>query len=223
MCGGTLIDSSAFSCIHFCVKNMSRIDFASGIVFTNIKSYGLLFVFQYHSLLKNTTVDKTTQEATRYIKRRKLDAIPEGTSIQCTNESAGKVYRWTFGELRHYPNGMIADSWNPNWRDVNYADCTDLQVGSPMTMGNILEGHGVRCTDRSDGKVYRWINNELHHYPSGEIARSWNPNWRGDIIDLNNCEPYTVGKAMPFNSYPACNAYDPLAIGDGVCAKILNK
>ena len=224
MCGGSLIDS-AFSCVHVCV-NMLRLEFVtSGIVFTNIsKSYGL-FVFQYHSLLKDDkTVDKTTQEeATNFIKRRKLDDIPEGTSIQCTNESTGKIYRWAFGELHHYPNGMIADSWNPNWRDVSYADCTDLQVGSPMAMGSILEGHGVRCSDRSDGKVYRWINNELHHYPSGDIARSWNPNWRGDIIDLDSCDSYTVGTPMAFNSYPACNTYDPFAIGDGVCAKGLNK
>ena len=147
-------------------------------------------------------MDKTTQEATNNIKRRKLDDIPEGKTIQCTNESTGKVYRWEFGELHNYPNGKIANSWNPNWRgDLSYADCTDLQIGSPMTFGSILEGYGVRCTDANDGKVYRWTNNELHHYPNdGKVATSWNPNWRGDIVDLDTCGSYTVGTPMSFNT-----------------------
>ena len=178
--------------------------------------------FQYNSLLKDKTVDETTQEATNNIRRRKLDGLSEGTSIQCTNESTGKVYRWVFGELRHYPNGMIANSWNPNWRDVNYADCTDFQVGSPMSMGDIVEGYGVRCTDMDDGKVYRWANNELHRYPSGKIATSWNPNWRGDILDLN-CEPYAVGTPMSLNAFLkdyGLNAHvdhSPLQLCEGDC------
>jgi hypothetical protein len=173
----------------------------------NMKSLCILFAYATtlatsqakESNLDKKAVDKTTQEATNNIRRRKLDGLPEGTSIQCTNESTtGNVYRWEFGELHHYPNGMIANSWNPNWRDVSFADCTDLQVGSPMSMGDILEGYGVRCTEMDDGKVYRWTNNELHHYPSGEIARSWNPNWRGDILDLN-CEHKSVGTVMSLN------------------------
>ena len=81
-------------------------------------------------------MDKTTQEeATNFIKRRKLDDIPEGTSIQCTNESTGKIYRWAFGELHHYPNGMIANSWNPNWRGdiVDLDTCGSYTVGTPMS------------------------------------------------------------------------------------------
>ena len=136
-----------------------------------------------------------------------FDNTPEGTSIQCANENTGKIYRWELGELRHYPSGMVAKSWNPNWRgDIKLTDCTDLQVGSPMTLKSIPEGEGIRCTEKNDGKVYRWTNNKLQHYPSGEIARSWDPHWYNHVIDLN-CESYIVGPPMSLN-YPTFTLKD---------------
>ena len=57
----------------------------------------------------------------------------EGNSYKCSTSSS-KVYRYTEGELRWYPNPVIASSWDPNWR-TNYSviACDGILRGFPMT------------------------------------------------------------------------------------------
>jgi hypothetical protein len=102
--------------------------------------------------------------------RRKLDESmpPEGYSIRCLEEP-DKVYRWTEGELRYYPTGQVASSWNTAWReDLIQMDCINIPKGEPMPMNfgsltmlraadgfSVGEGYSVRC------KVHRWHEGEL--------------------------------------------------------------
>ena len=182
----------------------------------------MLFSTSYNanimSPIKETTVE-TAIGGPDGNRRQLLAAdIPEEGTVECTNESTGKVYHWKNNELRHFPNGMIASSWDSNWRgNLLRVDCTDLNVGSPMAIKSIPEGKAVRCSNDNDGKVYRWVEGELRHYRNGTVAKSWDENWRDDIIDLD-CESFPTRTDMGFN-YPNCLLNDD-QIGNGFCFNV---
>jgi hypothetical protein len=141
--------------------------------------------------------------------RRKLDESmpPEGYSIRCLQEP-DKVYRWTEGELRYYPTGQVASSWNTAWReDLIQMDCVNIPKGEPMSMNfgsltmsraadgfSVSEGYSVRCL-QEPSKVYRWHEGELHHYPTGMIASSWDEDWREALVELD-CSSIPKGEPM---------------------------
>jgi hypothetical protein len=141
--------------------------------------------------------------------RRKLDESmpPEGYSIRCLQEP-DKVYRWTEGELRYYPTGQVASSWNTAWReDFIEMDCVNIPMGLPMPMnfGSLImsraadglsvgEGYSVRCLQEPD-KVYRWHEGELHHYPTGMIASSWDEDWHEAFVEMD-CFNIPKGEPM---------------------------
>lgn len=60
----------------------------------------------------------------------------EGMSVACQGD--GKVYRYTEGILRHYPNPATASAWNQNWavniRVLSSSECSAMTIGAPMTM-----------------------------------------------------------------------------------------
>jgi hypothetical protein len=134
---------------------------------------------------------------------------PDGYSVRCLDEPE-KVYRWTEFELRYYPSGQIASSWNTAWReDLVQIDCTSIPMGSPMSMnfGSLtmsraadgfseVEGYSVRCLEEPD-KVYRWHEGELHHYPSGVIASSWDKDWREALVEMDCAN---IPKGVPMSS-----------------------
>ncbi len=72
--------------------------------------------------------------------RRRLDDIvlpPEGSSVMCDGNPS-EVFRWTGTELRHYPSGEIASSWNQNWRDgIVFINCEGLGIGPPMSQSDV--------------------------------------------------------------------------------------
>jgi uncharacterized protein involved in tolerance to divalent cations len=123
--------------------------------------------------------------------------IVEGEAIQCENDNQN-LYRWTDGELRLYPTGSIATSWDDNWRNFQTVDCTSLTIGSPMVektvSGTLAEGQTVQCLDDIES-LYRWTNSKLRLYPSGSIASSWDENWR-DSIKRVDCSSLAVGSPM---------------------------
>jgi hypothetical protein len=141
--------------------------------------------------------------------RRKLDDMmpPAGYSVRCLDEP-DKVYRWTDNELHYYPTGQIASSWNTAWReDLVQIDCTNIPIGSPMSMNfgsltmsraadgfSVTEGYSVRCLEEPD-KVYRWHEGELHHYPTGMIASSWDEDWREALVEMD-CFNIPKGEPM---------------------------
>lgn len=57
----------------------------------------------------------------------------EGQAIKCTNDK-NKVYRYTNGQLRHYPSPQIASSWDKNWDKFVVKDCRGVTIGAPMQM-----------------------------------------------------------------------------------------
>lgn len=62
----------------------------------------------------------------------------EGASIKCKEDERTsdwhKVYRFTDGLARHYPNQKVADSWNMKWSDdIKTIKCKNLMpLGDPM-------------------------------------------------------------------------------------------
>jgi len=62
-------------------------------------------------------------------------SIPFGSSVQCTEQNNGKVYRYSYGQLRHYPNLAIANSYDSQWfAKIYYVNCASskLVVGLPL-------------------------------------------------------------------------------------------
>mmetsp|Transcript_14996 Transcript_14996/g.22693 ORF Transcript_14996/g.22693 Transcript_14996/m.22693 type:complete len:584 (-) Transcript_14996:181-1932(-) len=123
---------------------------------------------------------------------RSVAAVPGGYSVTCIGGD-GKIYRYEDGVLYHYPSGTIAASWDTNWRSPQWIDCTGLSYGDPleeyiaptasptnMPIPNIGVPHGtaVRCIGDSSYAIYRWHHGKLRHYPSGDIANSWDDKWR---------------------------------------------
>jgi gas vesicle protein len=86
------------------------------------------------SLLRSSVQEKASSSDGR---ERKLYINkvppPEGRSVRCV-EDPKRVFRWTDKQLRHYPSGKIASSWDPEWRDVVSLECAGLDIASPMSL-----------------------------------------------------------------------------------------
>jgi hypothetical protein len=128
--------------------------------------------------------------------------LSEGNAVVCENDKS-KVYRYTEGQLRHYPDSETATLWDPNWGNYKVVDCGKLKIGPPMTKpGNLTikplaEGASVLC--ENDTKVYRYTEGQLRHYPNAEIATSWEPGWsRSKVTNVSKaeCEKYPIGPPM---------------------------
>lgn len=92
--------------------------------------------------------------------------VPEGTALKCSKGELAhphKVFRYTNGTLRHYPNAGVADSWDKNWRKFVTKDCTGIPGGPTMKLPNeeafankaIEFGPGNRVVDCKGGKCGR--------------------------------------------------------------------
>ena len=127
-------------------------------------------------------------------------AYPDGESIQCLDNSDGsnkptRVYRFVNDRLRLYPEGAIANSWNPEWHvDIKKIDCTGLPIGRPMTMKlvGIEDGTTVKCLADSDlssnpYRFYQYTHSGLRYFPSPAIAHRVKPDWHYSYrnIDCN--------------------------------------
>jgi WSC domain len=104
-----------------------------------------------------------------------IDKPKEDTSMKCIGDPV-KVYRYTGGKKRHYPNPTIASSWDPNWGNSDNYDCNFIQDGPPMEMNLPKEGASIKCNG-DPIKVYRYTEGKRRHYPNPVIAGSWDPNW----------------------------------------------
>jgi hypothetical protein len=77
----------------------------------------------------------------------------EGAPIKCL-DSDGKVYRFSGGKRRYYPNDSIADSWDRNWRVASFIDCATIPKGPNMPPRN---GAPIKCIGDNASTVYRSI------------------------------------------------------------------
>jgi hypothetical protein len=100
-------------------------------------------------------------------------------------------------------------------------------MGSPMSMNfgsltmpraadrfSVTEGYSVICLQEPD-KVYRWHEGELHHYPTGTIASSWDEDWREALeMDCSN-----IPKGEPMSNKNTINLTSTI---EGVCSSDSN-
>lgn len=139
--------------------------------------------------------------------------LNEGQAIKCdVNET--EVYRYTNGQLRRYPDSVIAASWDPYWGQFVVADCSSLPLGEEMRMNgsvpwsplpkilpaDLREGQAIKC-DSNETAVYRFTNGQRRHYPTPAIAASWDPYW-GDFV-VADCSSVSRGEDMPLNGVPS--------------------
>ena len=117
-------------------------------------------------------------------------AYSDGASIQCNNNSDGsnkptRIYRLVDDRLRLYPEGDIANSWDPEWHvDIKKIDCTGIPIGRPMTLmlTGVAEGDTVQCGNNSDladnpYMFYRYTHSGLRYFPNASIAFKWDLYW----------------------------------------------
>lgn len=130
-----------------------------------------------------------------------LNHSHEGKSIKCSNSNNIRaVYRWTNGQLRLYPNPLVALSWNRFWNRILTINCRGLPVGEPMERkpNSPPEGQAIRCTGLgADHHIYRWTNSELRHYPSPAIFASWSGGDSSSMVAY--CGGQNVGRPMTWN------------------------
>ena len=104
---------------------------------------------------------------------------------------------------------------------------TPIKYGFPfmivsVTSSNaaqLTKGASVNCKSGTEpngmpGGVYRYSgNNTLQHYPTPEIASSWNPNW-ASAVDIN-CSTYKVGDAATRLNASSLNNGDSVGCRQG--------
>eukprot|EP00551_Chaetoceros_affinis_P007092 CAMPEP_0203665818 /NCGR_PEP_ID=MMETSP0090-20130426/2971_1 /ASSEMBLY_ACC=CAM_ASM_001088 /TAXON_ID=426623 /ORGANISM="Chaetoceros affinis, Strain CCMP159" /LENGTH=486 /DNA_ID=CAMNT_0050529507 /DNA_START=56 /DNA_END=1516 /DNA_ORIENTATION=- len=169
--------------------------------------------FLHKDQILNENILKTIEGEAKVIssirRRRRLADLVEGDTVYCQDEDAGKIYRWVDGELRHYPMGTIAASWEENWRDlIVYTDCSSLPHGAEMPIETMPEEELIRCMDQDYTKVYKWMEGSLRHVPKGRLAELWSMGWRDTIVDLN-CGSLSVGDAMTGLFLQSLTVYPP--------------
>ena len=62
----------------------------------------------------------------------------EGQALKCSPDplnDPGRVYRYTGGQIRYYPNVQVANSWDANWNNnLQTFNCTGIPIGANMAM-----------------------------------------------------------------------------------------
>lgn len=114
----------------------------------------------------------------RYKSEDQLDyAIKNNRSVQCGIDvnggaGAGAVYKVVNGKLRWYPNEMIANSWDTNWKNiVRVDDCTitskgdDMKIQGPTLRNERLGWQGDGVDDGGGGLSWgEWSGGPWNKY-----------------------------------------------------------
>mmetsp|Transcript_14742 Transcript_14742/g.18685 ORF Transcript_14742/g.18685 Transcript_14742/m.18685 type:complete len:235 (-) Transcript_14742:183-887(-) len=119
--------------------------------------------------------------------------LAEGRNIICEGREPF-IFRWTEGLLRHYPDPMVAASWDSHWEELLRFNCDkyNLEFGPAMELSTPDEGDVVICLE-DESKVYHWTDGQLHWYINGAVASSWDPAWRDHAV-RRICAPYEFGE-----------------------------
>ena len=156
--------------------------------------------------------------------------LTEGNPVVCENDRS-KIYRYTEGKLRHYPDSETATLWDPNYAHyklVSAAVCEKIPIGPPMTKPGVIrppptEGAAVVCEKDTSFKVYRFTEGQLRHYPDEETGNLWDPNWRSyTTLTQDECKKYPIGLPMTKPGVqPSSSATSTTAVS-GTTATIAN-
>ena len=164
-----------------------------------------------------------------------LSNYPTGTSVKCDkNDLNGEadgvsdsVYRVSeTGTLRHYPNGDIATSWDPNWGFwKTIGDCKGLTLGDDMAMkpssdpasaSDPLSGDGDSSgtnPDSSSNDVYHCI---LDTAKKVGFPGDWD--WFLDSF-IRNCETNLGENHSEETCLGVTHGYHPIS-GDSIITNI---
>jgi hypothetical protein len=110
-----------------------------------------------------------------------------GDSVRCSAGSPAIFRVIDENTIRGYPNPGIAASWNRRWDSgIKDIEC-GLYTTGPNLGTKLTTGESIKCTTDGD-KVYRAMDSTtLRHYPTPDIASSWNRNWgRTRTIDCGH-------------------------------------
>jgi len=92
----------------------------------------------------------------------------------------------------------ITDASNVNGAKLLIWDCSDGNHQQWFTE-SANPGDAIKCTGynpKGDGAVYRYLSDKkMSHYPSGEIAGSWDSNWWNNPKQID-CTGFTLGADM---------------------------
>ena len=132
--------------------------------------------------------------------------LVHGKTVFCFDDTVAVprsgYYRWMDFQLREYPSGEIASSWDSKWTLTERIDCTGLSIGQNMALRpSVDDNQTVQCKDNTDGsneptRVYRFIDDKIRHYPHEIIAHTWDYDWHFNPIKSIDCTGLTIGKPM---------------------------
>jgi len=81
--------------------------------FVDMTSHSTVQFCQEHHHAEDDHTIELEEDASESRNRKLLaagpDGLVEGDTVYCTNENTGKIYRYTNGELRHYPQGTFGN------------------------------------------------------------------------------------------------------------------
>ena len=135
----------------------------------------------------------------------KPSGLVDGKTVFCFDDTVAAVrsgyYRWVGFELREYPSGEIATSWDSKWTTAERINCTGLSIGENLPLKpSYPDGESIQCINNTDGswkatRVYRLVNGSIRRYPDANTAYSYGPSWHLDIKQID-CTGIPIGRPM---------------------------
>lgn len=127
----------------------------------------------------------------------------DGSTFEYTTDSNGEIIHASFVDMASH--GAV-EFFQDKKKESKATLSTTIQLKesaseSRRRLADLVEGDTVICDNESSGKIYRWTENQLRHYPLGTIASSWTENWR-DVIVGTDCSSLTIGEEMPIETMP---------------------
>ena len=132
---------------------------------------------------------------------KRLYCSDEGNRIACNRQSVGGWEKFTY-QAAATPAAATSTA-------TSAATSTGTSTGTSTAAGSLVEGASVRCNDGS-GKIYRYMSGTLRHYPSVEVANTWNPQWSQNIVNISAEECSRIPKGPTLTNNVVTKATTPL-------------
>jgi hypothetical protein len=124
----------------------------------------------------------------------------EGRSVRCFEKKSDTVYRWTNGELKTYPNAIVAASWDAKWVNASTFKC-DSHNSTGVMASKLPDGTILKCSDDTS-KYYRYhsARNQVIYYPeiNNNILKQYNnyqgTQWDNPAPTTQDCSQYNLNR-----------------------------